>query len=69
MGKEIEAKFLKIYANLSIKDRNEIIVVINNEPFTWNSAELEIEQDTLIGKKILTKLVKLGILKKDGNRP
>lgn len=60
---DLKAKFLKIYANLPAGTREEIVAVINGEPFTWKSAKLEIEQDTALGKEILAALVKFGILK------
>lgn len=58
-----KSKFLKIYANLPLGSREEIIVVIGNEPLTWNSARLEIENDTSKGKEILEMLTQLKILK------
>ena len=61
-----KAKFLKTYANLPYSAREEIIAVIENEPFTWNSARLEIEQDTPKGKQILDSMVTLHILKDNG---
>lgn len=61
MGKKV--KFLRIYANLPLNQRNEIVVVVDNEPLTWNAAKIEIENDTLKGKEILEKLVKMKILK------
>ena len=57
-----KAKFLKTYANLPQATREEIIAVVGKEPYTWQSAKLEIEHDTLIGKDILDLLTKLGIL-------
>lgn len=59
---ETKTKFLRIYANLPLSHRSEIIVVLSNEPLTWNSAWIEIENDTLKGKKILEKLVKMKII-------
>jgi len=58
-----KAKFLKIYANLPFSLRSEIVVVVDDEPLTWNAAKIEIENDTKIGRKILEKLVRLEILK------
>jgi len=57
------AKFLRIYANLPLNQRNEIVVVIDNEPMTWNAARVEIENDTKKGKEILQKLIDLQIIK------
>lgn len=59
----IKTKFLQIYANLPLNQRSEIIVVIDDEPLTWNSAWIEINNETEKGKEILDKLIKLGIIK------
>ena len=56
-------KFQQIYANLPLNQRNEIVVVIDNEPLTWNAARIEIDNDTDKGKQILDLLVKLKIIK------
>lgn len=58
-----KSQFLKIYANLPLGSRDEIVVVIDNEPLTWNAAKLEIENDTKKGDEILEMLDKLQILK------
>ena len=56
-------KFLKIYANLPINLRNEIILVLEKEgPITWNAAYIEINNDTKLGGIILKKLVQLKII-------
>lgn len=57
-----KSQFFKVYANLPQATREEIIAVINGEPYTWQSAKIEIEQDTEIGLKILELLVNLKIL-------
>ncbi|MCR4324091.1 MAG: hypothetical protein NUV69_00180 [Candidatus Curtissbacteria bacterium] len=59
----LKTKFLQVYANLSLNQRNEIVIVIDNEPLTWNAARIEVENDTEKGKEILDKLEKLGIIK------
>ena len=56
-------RFLKIYANLPVNLRNEIIAVLPNVgPVTWNVAYLEISNDTELGKKILEKLSNFKII-------
>jgi len=56
-------KFMKIFANIPEKVRSEdIIAVVDDKPFTWNTAMIEIKNDTEIGKKILKFLEKIGIL-------
>lgn len=59
----LQTKFLQIYANLPLNQRTEIVIVVDNEPLTWNAAKIEIENNTNKGKEILGKLVELGIIK------
>ncbi|MFH1601698.1 MAG: hypothetical protein ABIB61_01950 [Candidatus Shapirobacteria bacterium] len=57
-------RFFQIYANLPFNIRNgEIIAVVDGEPFTWNAARLEVENNTKKGEEILGKLIKLKIIK------
>lgn len=55
-------KFLKIYANLPIPVREEIVLKIDEKTISWNVAYLEISQDTTLSKTILEKLEKLQII-------
>ena len=56
-------KFLKIFANLPLGLRQEIILVLDDgRPITWNVAFIEIEADTPLSKIILEKLEKLKII-------
>lgn len=57
-----KSKFLQIYANLPLNVRTEIVAVVEGEPFSWNSAKIEIENDTPKGAEILKQLVNLRIL-------
>jgi len=59
---DIKSQFLKVYANLPLGVREEIIMVINSEPMTWKSTKLEVEQETTIGREALEELRKLKIL-------
>lgn len=60
MGKR--EKFLKIYANLPLPIREEIILSIEGKPLTWNVAYIEILNETPLSKEILEKLEKIGII-------
>lgn len=56
-------KFKKIFANLPDKIRNEdIIVIIDKKPYTWNSVYLEVNNDSQLGKEMLKKLKILRII-------
>ena len=59
MSKE---KFLKAYANLPEPERQQIIAIVDNRPYSWNIAYNEISGNTELGKKILKKIEDLGIL-------
>ena len=59
---EKREKFLKIYANLPLPIREEIILSIEGKPLTWNVAYIEILNETPLSKEILEKLEKIGII-------
>lgn len=52
-------RFLKVFSNLSIDLRKEIILVIDDQPITWNVAYEEISKETVLGERILKKLIEL----------
>jgi len=56
------AKFIKIFSNVPENLRGDIIVVIDKKPYTWNTAFLEIEDNTELGNKILKNLEEVGII-------
>ncbi len=60
---EERIKFKKAFANLPEKVRREdIIVVIDNKPYTWNAAFIEIENKSSLGGDILKRLKSLEII-------
>jgi len=53
----------KIFANLPEKIRNEdIIIVIDKKPYTWNAVFLEVNNSTSLGIRMLKKLKELKII-------
>lgn len=59
---DIKEEFFKIYANLPIEERNNVVVIINKQPISWNISYLEIKNNTKTGQQILKTLKELGIL-------
>lgn len=57
-----KAKFLKIFENIPENLRKNIIAVIEEKPYTWNVAYIEIRNNTELGKKILKALKELKII-------
>ena len=58
----LKEKFYKIYNNLPLGLRDELILVIHDEPITWKVARLEVDQETPLSKEILEKLAALEII-------
>jgi len=60
MSKE---NFLKVYANLPLNIRKEIILVLDDiGPITWDVAFLEVSNNTRLGTIILKKLIDMKII-------
>lgn len=55
-------RFIKVYSNLPINLRNEIILVLPEGPITWNVACMEINNATELGKRIIERLIELKII-------
>ncbi|MFH1445169.1 MAG: hypothetical protein ABIF08_01670 [Nanoarchaeota archaeon] len=55
-------KFLKIYYNLPLTIRSEVITVFEKEPMTWNAVYIEVRNNTEKAEKILKKLEELEII-------
>ena len=56
------ALFHQVYANLLFAARNEIVVVIDSQPLSWNAARIEVENNTEKSKQILRKLIDMKII-------
>lgn len=57
--------FLRIYSNLPLKVREEIILDLGEDkggPITWNAAYIEVKNETALSKEILVKLKDLKII-------
>jgi len=58
----LRENFLKVYANLPLNVRDEIILVFDGKPLTWNVAYLEVKANTDNGTKILKELNDLKLI-------
>jgi len=60
---ESRKKFLKIYANLPLGVRGEIVAVLDDgRPITWDVAFFEVDNDAKLSEVILEKLEKLELI-------
>ncbi len=58
----LRENFLKVYANIPLGLRDDIVLVIDDKPLTWNVAYLEVKEDTDFSKKILKELKDLKLI-------
>jgi len=60
---ELISNFLKAFASVPDKLRSQIIVIIDDQPFTWESAYVEVKGKSDKSKRILEQLKKLEIIR------
>lgn len=58
----LKDRFYKIYGNLPLITREEIILIVNGEGISWKVAKLYIDQDSPLAVEILKKLAELGVI-------
>ncbi len=57
--------FLRVYANLPLPARSEVILDLGDEkggPITWEVAHREVRADSELGKLILKKMLELKLI-------
>lgn len=63
MEKGFTQAFLRVYANVPLGVRQEIVAVLDDgRPITWDVAFIEVQEDTQISEQILTKLERMQII-------
>lgn len=63
MGKGLKEKFLRVYANIPLGVRQEIVAVLEDgRPITWDVAFIEVHEDTRISEQILRKFERMQII-------
>ena len=55
-------RFFKVYSGLPLEERNNPIIVIDDEPLNWKLAHEEISNGTKRGELILKMLIELQII-------
>lgn len=54
--------FLRTYSNLPLNVRDEIILVFEEKPITWDVAYLEVKARSELGQRILKELKELSLI-------
>ena len=57
-----KAEFFRIFASVPAPLRDEIIAVVDNDTYTWHTANAEMEHNTEHAKRILQQLQKMEII-------
>lgn len=58
----LRERFLKVYSNIPLNLRDEIILVFEGKPITWDVAYIEVKANTDSGQKILEELEELDLI-------
>lgn len=58
----LKENFLKTYSNIPLNLRDEIILVFEDKPISWNVAYIEVKANSEISKKILKELKELNLI-------
>jgi hypothetical protein len=58
----LRERFLKIYADIPLSLRKEIILILDDEPISWNVSFIEVKNNTPKSNIILKKLNELKII-------
>lgn len=59
---DLKEKFFRIYSELLEPLRKEIVVVVDEKTYSWNSAYFELKNNTSLGEKILKNMKELGLI-------
>ena len=60
---DLESRFYKTLANLPLGVRDEIVLVINSQPMTWNVIKLEVDIKSKLSKEALKLMNELKLLR------
>lgn len=55
-------RFIKVFANVPITQREEIVVVVNKQPISWNLAYEQLKTNGDLSEEIGKKLIELKVI-------
>ena len=59
----LKSRFYKTFANLPLGVRDEIMLVMDGQPMTWNVIKLEVDTNSKLSKKALSLMSELKLLR------
>ena len=61
-GSQYLDRFVKVFSNLPITQRDKVVIVVNGQPISWNVAYEQLRTGGDLSKEIAEKLIKLKII-------
>jgi hypothetical protein len=55
-------RFLRVYSNLPEDIRKEVILVLDEKPYTWNNIFVEVSNDTALSKRMVNNLTNMELI-------
>ena len=62
MDEEKRVKFLRVYYNLPLKVREDVVYDLDGKPLSWNAVYIEVKNSTKVSEAIVEKLAELKII-------
>ena len=62
LSMENNQEFFRVFSNVPIDERDNVVVIIEGEPISWRLAYIEIKNNTKRGEKILKTLKELEVI-------
>ena len=59
----LKSRFYKTFADLPLGVRDEIVLVLNGQPMTWNVIKFEVDVDSKLSKEALKLMSELKFLR------
>jgi hypothetical protein len=59
---ELKERFKKVYANVPLDLRSDVVAVIDDSPMSWNVCYIEVNCDTPMAERILEYLNRLELI-------
>ena len=59
---ELKTAFFKVYSNVPLGVREEVVIVIDDKALSWNAAYYEVLANSAVSERILRELRELAII-------
>jgi hypothetical protein len=56
------SRFLNVYASLPDRLKDQLVIVIDEKPMSWNAVYFELKSDTELAQRIMDQLIEMDII-------